>query len=142
MEDIKKLDELKKHYSGGNPREFSPLVLAYIGDAVYEILVRIYVLSFGNCPVNRMHKKSSEIVKAKGQKNAYIKIKDMLTEEEASVFRRGRNAKSHTMPKNAELMDYKIATGLEALYGYLYLKGDTERLFELFKIGLLVEKEK
>lgn len=139
---IENIEELKKHYSGGNPRELSPLVLAYIGDAVYEILVRLYVLSFGNAPVNKLHKKSSEIVKAKGQKNAYVKIEDMLTEEEAGVFKRGRNAKSHTTPKNADLMDYKIATGLEALFGYLYLKGDTQRLFQLFSKGVLEEKEK
>lgn len=141
MNEIEKIGELKKYHSGGNPRELSPLVLAYIGDAVYEILVRLHVLSFGNAPVNKMHKKSSEIVKAKGQRNAYIKIEDMLTEDEAAVFRRGRNAKSHTMPKNAELMDYKIATGLEALFGYLYLKDETERLLELFKKGVLEEKE-
>lgn len=141
MEEIKKLENLKAHAGGENPRELSPLVLAYIGDAVYEVLVRIHVLSFGNAPVNKLHRKSSEIVKAKGQKLAYLKIENLLTEEEQSVFRRGRNAKSHTMPKNADLMDYKIATGLEALFGYLYLKGETQRLFQLFNVGVVEEKE-
>lgn len=132
---------IQKLYSGENPRELSPLVLAYIGDAVFELFVRTMVLSKGNAPVNKMHKRSREIVKAKGQSDMYFKIEDMLTEEEQSVFRRGRNAKSHTMPKNANLIDYKHATGLEALFGYLYLQGKMERLMMLFNKGILKEEE-
>lgn len=132
---------IQKLYCGENPRELSPLVLAYIGDAVFELFVRTIVLSKGNAPVNKMHKRSREFVKAKGQSDMYFKIEDMLTEEEQSVFRRGRNAKSHTMPKNADLMDYKHATGLEALFGYLYLQGNMERLSELFNKGVLNDEE-
>ncbi|MGL4790561.1 MAG: Mini-ribonuclease 3, partial [Anaerotignaceae bacterium] len=98
------------------------------------------VTSYGNAPVNKLHKRSREMVKAKGQSNFYFRIENMLTEEEQSVFRRGRNAKSHTMAKNAEMIDYKHATGLEALFGYLYLKGDMDRLNVLFDAG--IEKEK
>ncbi len=141
MENIEKLQKTYKTNSGENPKGLSPLVLAYVGDAVFEIFVRTYVLSFGNAPVNKLHKKSREIVKAKGQKDIYFKIEKMLTEEEQSVFKRGRNSKSNTMPKNADLMDYKYATGLEALFGYLYLKGDISRLEELFNAGVLNEKE-
>ena len=133
--------DIQKSYSGENPKELSPLVLAYIGDAVFELFVRTLVLSKGNAPVNKMHKCSREIVKAKGQSNMYFKIEDMLTEEEQGVFRRGRNAKSHTMPKNADLMDYKHATGLEALFGYLYLQGKIERLTALFNKGVLKDEE-
>lgn len=132
---------IQKLYCGENPRELSPLVLAYIGDAVFELFVRTMVLSKGNAPVNKMHKCSSEFVRAKGQSDIYFKIEDMLTEEEQSVFRRGRNAKSHTMPKNADLIDYKHATGLEALFGYLYLQGNMERLTELFNNGVLDDEE-
>lgn len=132
---------IQKSYSGENPKELSPLVLAYIGDAVFELFVRTMVLSLGNAPVNKMHKRSREIVKAKGQSDMYFKISDKLTEEEQSVFRRGRNAKSHTMPKNADLMDYKHATGLEALFGYLYLQGNMERLTELFNSGTSKDEE-
>ncbi|HCT65024.1 MAG TPA: ribonuclease III [Lachnospiraceae bacterium] len=132
---------IQKSYGGENPKELSPLVLAYIGDAVFELFVRTMVLSLGNAPVNKMHKRSREIVKAKGQSDMYFKIEDKLTEEEQGVFRRGRNAKSHTMPKNADLMDYKHATGLEALFGYLYLQGNMERLTELFNSGTSKDEE-
>ena len=137
-------DNIKKmqKYSGEeNPRELSPLVLAYIGDVVYEMLVRVYVLSFGNAPVNKMHRKSSMIVKAQSQKETYFKIEKLLTEEEQAIFKRGRNAKSNTVPKNADLIDYKIATGLEAVFGYLYLKGEVDRLNYLFNEGVINEKE-
>ena len=117
-----------------NPREYNSLALAHIGDAVFEVLVRLTVLTDGNAPVNKLHKKARDIVNAK--------IQDILTEEEADVFRRGRNAKSFTVPKNADLMDYRHATGLEALFGYLYLKGEKERVVELFKLGMAEKLEK
>ena len=119
-----------------NPKELSPLVLAYIGDAVFEMFVRTKVLNdFGNSPVSKMNSRSREMVRAKGQSDFYYKIENMLNDEEAAVFKRGRNAKSHTMPKNADLMEYKCATGLEAVFGYLYLNGNLERLKELFMAG-------
>ncbi len=119
-----------------NPRALSPLTLAYIGDAVYELLVRTVVLSDGNAPVNRLHKKARDIVNAKAQAEFYHRIADRLTEEEAAVFRRGRNAKSYTMPKNANVMDYRHATGVEAVFGYLYLAGEMERAIALFRAGM------
>ena len=119
-----------------NPREYNSLALAHIGD------VRLTVLTDGNAPVNKLHKKARAIVNAKAQAEMYYRIQDILTEEEADVFRRGRNAKSFTVPKNADLMDYRHATGLEALFGYLYLKGEKERVVELFKLGMAEKLEK
>ncbi len=115
-----------------NPKEYSPLVLAYIGDAVYEVLVRQYIVSLGNAPVNVLNKKARAIVNAAAQSSVYDKIKDALTEEEEAVYRRGRNAKSHTAAKNQSITDYRRATGIEALFGYLYLSGKNERINELF----------
>ena len=125
-----------------NPREYNSLALAHIGDAVFEVLVRLTVLTDGNAPVNKLHKKARAIVNAKAQAEMYYRIQDILTEEEADVFRRGRNAKSFTVPKNADLMDNRHATGLEALFGYLYLKGEKERVVELFKLGMAEKLEK
>ncbi len=119
-----------------DPKGISPLGLAYIGDAVYEMFVRLTVLTDGNAPVNRLHKKAKDLVNAKAQAQMYFRIAGELTEEEASVFRRGRNAKSFTTPKNADLMDYRHATGLEALFGYLYLKGEKQRAIDLFSLGM------
>lgn len=81
-----------------NPREYNSLALAHIGDAVFEVLVRLTVLTDGNAPVNKLHKKARAIVNAKAQAEMYYRIQDILTEEEADVFRRGRNAKSFTVP--------------------------------------------
>ena len=131
------IEYLNNFKDGVSPNELSPLVLAYIGDAVFEILVRQRVLSSGNAPVNVLHKKSKSIVNAKAQSDIYFKIKDSLTQQEEAVFRRGRNAKSHAAPKNAEVIDYKHATGLEALFGYLYLDGQYDRMKELFELGLM-----
>ena len=116
----------------GNPKEYSPLVLAYIGDAVYEILVRQYIVSCGNAPVNVLNRRARGIVNAAAQSAAYEKIKDMLTQEEEAVYRRGRNAKSHTAAKNQSISDYRRATGVEALFGFLYLEGKNDRISELF----------
>ncbi len=120
----------------GKEKQFSPLGLAYIGDAVYEIIVRTMVLSKGNAPVNKLHKQSKEYVNAKAQAELYHQIAAYLTEEEQAIFRRGRNAKSFTTPKNMEIGDYRHATGLEALFGYLYLKGQMERILYLFEMGI------
>lgn len=127
---------MNKEYKGANPRELSPLALAYIGDGVYEMFVRTLVLSQGNAPVNILHKKSRYFVNAKAQAELYFRIADLLTEEEKAVFRRGRNAKSFTVPKNADLMDYRHATGLEAVFGFLYLDGKMNRAIELFDKGI------
>lgn len=109
----------------------SPLQLAYIGDAVYELLVRTYLLKKG-LSVKELHKATINFVKAKSQANIVHNLEEELTEHEKTVVKKGRNAKSNTVPKNADLIDYKYATGFEALIGELYLSGNDERLSELF----------
>ena len=116
------------------PNELSPLNLAFIGDCVYEMLVRETLVLNANRPVNDLHKESVKYVSAKAQTLAYDKIKDCLTEQETAVYKRGRNAKVGHNPKSASQGEYHIATGIEALFGYLYLTEETERIKELFKI--------
>lgn len=115
---------------------YSPLALAYIGDGVYEIFIRTYVVNRGNMPVNKMHKASRELVRASSQAKIYFLIEEMLTEEEDAVLRRGRNAKSVSIPKNGNVNEYRHATGLEALIGYLYIEGKVDRIKELIDAGL------
>lgn len=114
------------------PRQLSPLNLAFIGDCIYEILVREALVCEANRPVNELHRESVKYVSAKAQTEAYAKIKDMLTEEETAQFKRGRNAKVGHSPKSATDAEYHTATGIEALFGYLYLGGKTERIKQLF----------
>ncbi len=121
---------------------YSPLTLAYIGDAVYDLMVRTLIVEKGNCAVNKLHKKTSEIVKAPAQAKMIEEILPVLTEKEQEIYRRGRNAKSYTMAKNATMAEYRKATGLEALMGYLYLNGEFERAVELLKTGLELEKQR
>lgn len=137
------VEEIKKDLGlrGLDPKSYSPLGLAYIGDAVYEIVVRTIVLSDGNMSVNRYHKKSSSMVKASAQVQVYEKIEGVLTEEEIAVYKRGRNAKSGTVAKHASVIDYRKATGFEALMGYLYLDGKMERLIELVGKGFGLGEE-
>ena len=116
-------------------KSLSPLVLAYVGDAVYETMARLYTLSSGNQPVNKLNRKTRAVVNAKAQAEMYFRIRPLLTEEEDAVFHRGRNANSHTSAKNADIIDYRHATGLEAVFGYLYLSGQKERAVELFRAG-------
>lgn len=115
---------------------YSPLALAYIGDGVYEMFIRTYVVNRGNMPVNKMHKASRELVRASSQAKIYFLIEEMLTEEEEAVLRRGRNAKSVSIPKNGNVNEYRHATGLEALIGYLYIEGKVERIKTLIDTGL------
>ena len=107
--------------------QYSPLVLAYMGDAVYELYVRKMLVEKANMQVDKLHKAAIQYVKAEAQCEAFRKIENILTEKEMSVFKRGRNTKS-SVPKHASVSEYRIATGLEALIGYIYLTGDTERL--------------
>lgn len=111
-------------------------MLAYLGDAAYEILIRTIVVSEGNMQVNKLHKKSSALVKAAAQAEFLMAIEDDLTEEEHAVYKRGRNAKSFSMAKNATMKDYRMATGFEALMGYLYLSGRTERMVDLVALAM------
>lgn len=115
-----------------NPKQLSPLNLAFIGDCVYEMLVRESLVAEANRPVNDLHKESVKFVSAKAQTQAYEKIKDILTEEETEVYKRGRNAKVGHSPKSATGGEYHCATGIEALFGFLYLSDRTDRIKELF----------
>lgn len=117
-------------------RTFSPLTLAYIGDGIYDIIIRTIVVNHGNAPVNKLHKEVSGLVKANAQVRMLHAIEEQLTEEEHSVYKRGRNAKSFTSAKNASITDYRIATGFEALMGYLYLANRMDRLVALLQYGL------
>ena len=117
-------------------REYSPLALAYLGDAVYELAIRTFVMNHGNPQVNKMHNKTAGLVKAEAPANFYKVLEEELTEEEKAVYRRGRNAKSVTMAKHATMKDYRMATGFEALMGYLYLTEQMERMAELLGHGL------
>lgn len=124
------------HLDKPDVRQYSALTLAYIGDAVYEIVIRSYLVERGNAPVEKLHKRASQMVKAKTQAELVMAIQDQLTEEELTVYKRGRNARSYTMAKNATMSDYRKATGCEALIGYLYLDGQYQRLTELIHAGL------
>ncbi|MDE6723050.1 MAG: ribonuclease III [Eubacterium sp.] len=117
-----------------NPKQLSPLNLAFVGDCVYEMLVRETLVCDANRPVNDLHRESVKYVSAKAQTEAFNKIKDCLTEEETAQFKRGRNAKVGHSPKSATDAEYHTATGVEALFGYLYLNSNLERIKELFRI--------
>lgn len=119
-----------------SPAQLSPLVLAYIGDSIYDLVIKTWVIEQGNMQVNKLNKKTSSIVKAESQSAMIGVIEPMLSEHEEAVYKRGRNAKSYTSAKNASIGDYRRATGFEALMGYLYLSGQYERMMELVKAGL------
>lgn len=116
--------------------DYSPLTLAYIGDAVFEVVVRSVIVDEANRSVSKIHKASSDIVNAKSQAKMMFNIMDSLTDEESKVYKRGRNAKAVTKAKNASMADYRVATGFEALIGWLYLNNKTKRMLELIKLGL------
>ena len=116
------------------PRQLSPLNLAFVGDCVYEMLVRETLVCDANRPVNDLHRESVKYVSAAAQTEAFEKIKDALTEEETAQFKRGRNAKTGHSPKSATDAQYHTATGVEALFGYLYLSGKIDRIRELFDL--------
>ena len=124
------------HLEEQDIRSYSPLTLAYIGDGIYELIIRTILVKKGNCPVNRLHKKASSLVKAGAQSAIMEVIEEELTPEELSVYRRGRNAHSPTMAKHATMADYRRATGFEALMGYLYLKEDYTRMLTLVRMGI------
>ena len=123
-------------------RTYSPLALAYIGDGVFELVIRSVVVGRGNTRANELHYKTSHIVKAKTQARLADALLPQLTEEETDIYRRGRNAHSPTMAKNATMSDYRKATGLEALIGYLYLADRFDRILFLVKEGLTAIKER
>ena len=118
-------------------RLYSPQALAFLGEAVYEILVRERIVHRANMPVNKLHLQAVEQVRASYQSKAYAVVEPVLTEEELAALRRGRNISSIKPPKNGTMQDYRRATGLECLFGYLYLKGEIQRINELF---LMIEE--
>ena len=120
-----------------DPKQLSPLVLAYIGDCVYDLVIKTYLLDKkGNMPVNKLNRMASSLVKAETQSKLIGYIEKSLTADEEAVYKRGRNAKSYTSAKNASIGDYRRATGFEALMGYLYLGRRYDRMVELVKMAL------
>ncbi len=117
-------------------QEYSPLTLAYIGDGIYDLVIRTLVINRGNKQVQKLHQETSALVQASAQSRMMRVLQDKLTEEEHAVYKRGRNAKSVSPAKNQSVTDYRRATGFEALMGYLYLKKDWKRMLELIRDGL------
>lgn len=111
----------------------SPLTWAYVGDAVYELFIRNYLVNTTNLKPHKLHIESIKYVKAKSQANILEKLDNFLTEEEKEIVRRGRNTKNHHLPKNADVNDYMYSTAFEALIGYLYLNKEEKRLNEIFE---------
>ena len=119
-----------------DPGTYSPLTLAYIGDSIYDLVIKSLVVNEGNKQVQKLHKATSTLVQASAQSKMMRRMQEHLTEEEHAVFKRGRNAKSISPAKNQSITDYRRATGFEALMGYLYLKKEWKRMLDLIKIGL------
>lgn len=125
-----------------DPLSLPALTLAYLGDTVYDLYVRTTLAETLHLPMRALHLEAAKHVCAAGQANAYRRMADRLTEAEQAAFRRGRNAHSGTVPKHADVRDYRVATGLESLLGYLYLRGEDERIGELMRLALTIEPEK
>ncbi|MCR5530368.1 MAG: ribonuclease III [Lachnospiraceae bacterium] len=130
-EDLTSIIRERFGYETVDAKQYAPLALAFVGDAVYSLLIRTRLLCEKERTVNHLHKHAADEVKAEAQKELMTRILPLLTEEETTVYKRGRNANSHTVAKHASVTDYRIATGFEALLGYLYLNGQTERILEL-----------
>lgn len=132
------LDKIKQTFACKevDVRAYSPLTLAYIGDAVYDLIIRTVVVERANRAANELHKRTIKYVKAETQAQMIDALLPLLDEEEMAVYKRGRNAKSYTMAKNATMADYRKATGMEALVGYLYLQNRTDRVLELVRLGI------
>ncbi len=135
MQEVFQMKEVDVH-------SYSPLTLAYIGDGIYDLIIKSLVINQGNRQVNKLHKETSMYVQASTQSLMMRAMQEELTEEEHAVYKRGRNAKSVSPAKNQSITDYRRATGFEALLGYLYLKKEWKRMLDLVKIGLDSLKEK
>lgn len=137
-ESLTLLGQIKKEFDckEQDVRAYSPLTLAYIGDAVYDLVIRSVVVERANRSANDLHKKTIRYVKAEAQSKMIQALSEELTEEEKAVYKRGRNAKSYTTAKNATMSDYRKATGFEALMGFLYLTNQTERMLKLIRRGI------
>lgn len=131
------LEQIHKYFptDARDANTYSPINLAYLGDAVYEIIIRTLIVEGKPGMVKSLHMRSSRLVNAGAQAKLMSAIEPSLTEEEFAIYKRGRNAKSHSVAKNADIHDYRIATGFEALIGFLYLRGDMERCLELIQLG-------
>ncbi len=136
INNVKEQIEATMNLHMASARSYSPLVLAYAGDAFYELVIRTAVISLGNTSVNTLNRKTSNLAKAVTQAKIIHLIMDDLTEDELKVFKRGRNANSATVAKNASVTDYRHATGFEAVIGWLYLGGNEKRAIELIQLGL------
>jgi len=136
--DLSLLEQIKKEFECKevDVRAYSPLTLAYIGDAVYDLVIRTIIVERANRATNELHKRAVKFVQAGTQAAMIMALQDVLTEDEEAVFKRGRNAKSNTSAKNASITDYRKATGFEALIGFLYLTDQTDRLLYLVKEGI------
>lgn len=115
-----------------NPGTLSPLALAFVGDAVFTLLVKTRLVQKTTAPVGKMHRASAQQVSAAAQAEAFRLLEPLLSEQEIAIFRRGRNAHTGSLPKNMSSAQYHYATGLEALFGWLYLSGNMTRILELF----------
>ncbi|HOO05542.1 MAG TPA: ribonuclease III domain-containing protein [Ruminococcus sp.] len=113
---------------------YSPLSLAFLGDSVYDTLVREHLLMKANMPVSKLHSAKIKLVCAEFQSDAYEKVAEQLSERELAVLKRGRNATGNTVPKHADALQYRRATAIESLFGFLYITGKTERVRELFAL--------
>ena len=125
-----------------NPKLLSPLTLAVVGDGVYELLVRKRIVEAGSMPPKKLNAHKVEMVRASAQAAVYDGLEPLLTEDERDMLKRGRNAHTGSVPKNAQMADYRKATGVEALFGFLYLKGDWERLYFLFDKAMRIFTER
>jgi ribonuclease-3 family protein len=144
-EKLNLLDEIKKEFACGEKdvNAYSPLALAYIGDDVYDVIIRTIVVEKANRPAHELHKETVKYVKASAQAAIMDRLLEgeesgecFLSQQEIDIYKRGRNAKSYTMAKNASMTDYRKATGFEALIGYLYLSGKQSRVLEIVKYGI------
>ena len=150
-EKLNLLDEIKKEFACGEKdvNAYSPLALAYIGDDVYDVVIRTLVVEKANRPAHELHKEAVKYVKASAQAAIMDRLLEdeksgecFLTQEETDIYKRGRNAKSYTMAKNASMTDYRKATGFEAMIGYLYLSGRQSRVIEIIKHAISDRYEK
>lgn len=127
-------------YEGQDVRQIPALTLAYLGDCIYELVIRTMLVESGKCHVNELNKLSSGYAKAPTQAAMMHVLEPLLTEEEMSFYKRGRNTKSGSVAKSGTVAEYRSATGFEALMGFLYLEGRTDRILELVKIGISVKE--
>ena len=122
-------------------RQYSPLTLAYAGDAAYELVIRTMLVRRANQPVHQQHRQASSLVKAEKQSEMAGILEPLLTEEEAQIYRRGRNARANTHARSAGIQEYRRATGFEAVIGFLWLSGRKERMLDLIAAGLQISRE-